>query len=559
MRVSGSTSSSPVACFAQAGHFHKDQHNMRYAELALVVHFVAWANFFPSFCTVFRPERASPTLSFPPSATVFVSIPRASDGSLRPCFFLWPRPPAPFPQGGFFSCSLRMIYFRAELFGKPSALRASAAFCGKCPQFMQQGKEFTTCIPTALATMPTSSTSETELRHFSNLLCLLREQGAYVCPQGFSIIVSSLSESVSSEGQGSRVPKAGGHSRALLTHSLDETFPQASLAARSADASLPSCLEAGASAAHVRGLRADRSYSAGDILAWIPDHLHFSEERLLALWGSSLASDLRAGISFEAIRSFLHSDFLRAADWQLRLAILVAFLSDKGWLRTKRTDRKTPGFPCRELWCEYEALFPRDLSHLLLFWKAKELRMLEHPMVNAVFSRLFAVHSAVDNLKKHCQGRPISRGTPQSDLLGDFPQKLKWSLSVVCSRNIKVHGNAKPGMLIPFLDLLNCGGESANAKLRRSFEPPDRSNRPTWDAPRPMEGPGERVGGTGLVAASSIKAGDEITIRYCDDADMQLLNYGFFRRTPREYVRTERRGNIESNTSGLAIAILNLG
>ncbi|PFH36226.1 putative histone lysine methyltransferase, SET [Besnoitia besnoiti] len=413
---------------------------------------------------------------------------------------------------------------------------------------------------------------ESEDEAFARLVAQLRQAGAFVEPGSLLLKETDLLQnSAFVSAERTNEESAETRCKGLREGSLEAQAPIG--AARRAES------EGSGGKTQLRGLVAGRLFKKGDLIAWIPEALQFSEKNLLA-WlseagrrqlagrttqggdavdatgdaaaarggdrgesaaaappplaeegrgaaeksgggaqggeersranetGAALALGTSAASSKEAdadlllfLNALLQSDTL-AGDWQARLA--VSLLVFRSWLSPRSEAElqgaSTPTPPAETacgrgvppaglgaLWRAYLSLLPQSLDCMLLFWNLKDLRTLEHRIVNAVLKRIFTLHcvaEAADRLGSPSRSSPREasssapasvcressspgRARPGARLDAEeilHEAGLKWAACVVSSRSLRGAGGRRAGALVPLLDLLNAGGGSPGAR-----------------------------------------------------------------------------------------------
>ncbi|CDJ48710.1 hypothetical protein, conserved [Eimeria brunetti] len=324
-----------------------------------------------------------------------------------------------------------------------------------------------------------------------------------------------------------------------------------------------------------------RSYPRNAVIASVPSSLHFSHGTLEQLLAPLLCSkdELNAEKTIlwrneekpDPSKGFL--DFLSSSrtktDVRIRLSFMLAafqhlfdsnspfFLS---FLRPTAphppVPAPSPSFPSSfsslmRGWLLYLLLLPLPSSSIPLLWTAPELRALNHPIANAVFSRLHCLYTAF-SLNSHLlrgkaapatqpggpPGAPL--GAPHSPLNlnqdGMLFRKVVAAHATVSSRALRLPRESCA--LVPLVDFCVHATESPNAKLQFKTNSSSSSSKCSCSNSSSSVGTEQAGACSGaqaaaevsvqLVALRDIAAGERISISFGDEIDNPtlLLNYG---------------------------------
>lgn len=300
-----------------------------------------------------------------------------------------------------------------------------------------------------------------------------------------------------------------------------------------------------------RGLLASRRYQRGELIARIPNSLHFSPEALEQLLDYVVKrghEECGTGSSQSC-----KADFERVRDPYIRLALPLALfqvLQEEKGLSPRPVHSKgtqLDGSSIHRLyegWLAYLRVLTPPPAAMPIFWSAEEVRALGHPIASAVFARRYRLQRIFRDVEltvRNCLNGflPASRQPSSKTLF----EGLVSAYATVLSHAMKISSQAKA--LVPLVDLCGHSPHGGNASLKLSpaslnpdegFRPNVRSGGCASQFPVEKKNITEHQSACTeslqLVATSDIPSGEEILVSYgAFDNPTLLLNYGLL---PRE-------------------------
>ncbi|KAL8433473.1 hypothetical protein ACSSS7_003863 [Eimeria intestinalis] len=288
----------------------------------------------------------------------------------------------------------------------------------------------------------------------------------------------------------------------------------------------------------IRGLTAARAYRRGELLASIPLPLRFDlellEQFVNGVTGGQAARDCEASRYRETEDE---TTSVTKADQNIRLAFPLGLFQ---LLQSEFLDRRKPsafrdttcrGIPLARLyqgWLLYARLLAPPPETFPLFWKATEVRALEHPIASSVFERHYRLRRSFPHFEVTVRKNLSLQGSVL-DSKALF-EKLLSAYATTISRNVRLPSKDKA--FVPLIDLCDHAADGGNARLilSKSSVEAGLHNEPedSFDACESDDGRcSHERGFIQVVATTDISPGQGIRVSYGKfETPTLLLNYG---------------------------------
>ncbi|KAL8453235.1 hypothetical protein Emag_001967 [Eimeria magna] len=287
-----------------------------------------------------------------------------------------------------------------------------------------------------------------------------------------------------------------------------------------------------------RGLTAARAYRRGELLASIPTRLSFDlellEQFVVGATGEQAVMEHEASSHHDTEEE--PTSFTKA-DQSICLALPLALFQ---LLHSENLNSRLPlalsrstcrGIPLARLyegWLLYVRLLKPPPETIPLFWKAAEVRALEHPIASSVFERHFRLQRSVPRFELRVREIFSLQGAHSAGLDSKtLSKRLLSAYATTVSRTVRMLTAGRA--FVPLIDLCDHAAEEANARLTLSASSVQTvvNNKPEGSFNSDYQRCCNEGGFIQLVATKDISPGDQIRVPYGNfDTATLLLNYG---------------------------------